>query len=149
MPSIRSLFLLGLPFVSIRSAEHPRQTADSAPNDFEALVSSLPEESVRSVLSHHLVPKYREGVFEHGKKAIEAVHHDDPQLATKLVDEAMREEVEKHELRRRQNSNTTESSTVVTTTSSTVVVKSSSTTTEVNTKTSTIGQSLSVLFALS
>jgi hypothetical protein len=142
MPSIRSLLLLSLPFASICSAKVQQRRHDGADRRqnlgaLDAIVDSLPDESVRSVLKNTLGSKFRDGVFEHNKEAIEAVHHDDPQLATKLVDEAMHEEFDKLELKKRQNNNGSDSTTVITTTSSTVISNPSTTTTEVTTDTTT------------
>lgn len=150
MPSLRSLLLLTLPFASICAAS-PHQHRDSQPDPDEAdlmslndIVNLLPDESLDSALHNNLAPKYRDGVFEHGKKAIEAVHQKDPELATRLVDAALHEQIERQDLRKRQNGTQsdppTESTTVVTTTSSEVVVRSSTTETQVTTETSTQGE---------
>lgn len=76
----------------------------------EEVVRLLPEESVKAALRDHLAPKYREGVFEHGRNAIESIRHVDPELATKLVDAAYEREVREQELKKRADNSTTSSS---------------------------------------
>lgn len=159
MPSIRSLLLLALPIISTCTASpsHPRRnendqvegqeqrhTNAQSNSDYAVLssiIESLPEETVEAALQHNLAGKYREGVFEHGKKALEAVHLADPELATKMVGEALVKEMEKVDLRKRQNG-TEQSTTVVTTTGSTTVTEGNGgTTTIVTTDTTTSTES--------
>ena len=109
MLSIRSILLIALPLASLCQAHDQKQSH----NDEEAtqllnldeIVNWLPEESVRSALVNNLAPKFRDGVFEHDRKAIESIHSADPQLATRLVDQALHQEIEKQDLRKRQNGN--------------------------------------------
>lgn len=98
------------------------------------IVNLLPDESIDSALHDHL-EGYRDGVFEHGKEAIEAVHQSDPELATRLVDAALHGQIDRQDLRKRQGSN--ETTTVVTTTSSETVVRDSTTSTRITTDTTT------------
>ena len=137
MLSLRSILLFGLPLVSLCSAQSQQKPneADSEIISLNELVNLLPEESVKAAL-HDNLAQYRDGVYEHGKNAIEAIHNDDPQLATKLVDQVLQQEIERQELRKRQNSNAT-SSTVITTSSATVVTKKSTTITSKKAETTT------------
>ena len=109
MFSIRLLFILSIALLSLaeKQAEHKE-------NDIfklDEVVRWLPEESVKAALRDHLSPKYRDGVFEHGKKAIESIHNVDPLLATRLVDEALHRELEKQDLRKRQSNDSSTTTT--------------------------------------
>jgi len=53
--------------------------------EFRELLEALPEQSIHAALQDHLHPKYRDGVYEHDKSALEAVHSDNPPLATRLL----------------------------------------------------------------
>ena len=110
MPSIRSILLFSLSISSICGAQNQAQPSNNVLT-LEEAVELLPEESVRAALRDNLAPKYRDGVFEHGKKAIESIHNVDPQLATKVVDEAIQRELENQELKKRQNGTTSDSAT--------------------------------------
>ena len=125
MLSIRSLLVLGLPLLPLCVAQ-PRQTPTPRNDDsdvplFDKLIDWLPEESVKDALTDAL-PKYRDGVFEHGKEALQRIKHESPDLATRLVDHALHMEMEKQDLRKRQASS---SNTTVTSTSSNTPTTSS------------------------
>ena len=133
MPSIRSILLLGLSICSFCRAEvKPEKNSELS---LDEVVRWLPEESVNAALRANLAPKYRDGVFEHGKKAIEAIKNADPRLAAKVVDEALQRELEKPELKKRQDNSTsttttteTSSKTEKTTTQKTTTKKTTTTT---------------------
>ena len=92
-------------------------------NALRELASEIPRELLDSALHNHLAPKYRDGVFEHVSSAIEALHDQNPQLASALVDDA----VAKHDLKKRQD--TRNNATTVTSTSVTEVTVSGTTST--------------------
>lgn len=97
--------LYGLSICSFcQSNEKPEEKTDFS---LDEVVRWLPEESVKAALRDNLAPKYREGVFEHHSKAIEIIKDADPELAAKVVDEALQKEL----LLKRQadNSSTTSS----------------------------------------
>jgi hypothetical protein len=128
MPSILSILLLGLSICSLCRAEvKPEKNSELS---LDEVVRWLPEESVNAALRANLAPKYRDGVFEHGKKAIEAIKNADPRLAAKVVDEALQRELEKPELMKRQNSSTSVTTTTETsgTTETTTTEKTTTTT---------------------
>lgn len=52
---------------------------------FRELLEALPEQSIRAALQKKLHPKYQDGVYEHDKSALEAVHSANPPLATSLL----------------------------------------------------------------
>ena len=129
MPSIRSILIYGLSICSFCTSNQNLEERKEL--SIDEVVRLLPEESVRAALREHLAPKYREGVFEHGKNAIEVIKDADPQLAAKVVDEALQMELLKSDLEKRQsdNSSTTTSSppsSPSSTTSSTPLSSSSS-----------------------
>ncbi|KAK3080331.1 hypothetical protein LTS18_002378, partial [Coniosporium uncinatum] len=104
MPSLRSVLLFALPFAySVLAQEIPLPSED--PNilqdDFETMLSALPEESLHAALHVHVHPKFQDGVFEHDWNAVAAVHETDAPLATRLISAAQLE------LAKRQASNTT------------------------------------------
>lgn len=72
--------------------------------DFQAVLASLPQEDLRAALHAHLPSKYKDGMFERASHAVEAIHHSDPTLATRLVAAA------RYDLIRRQNGNLTTTS---------------------------------------
>ena len=140
MPSIRSILLYGLSICSLCRAEV--KTEKNNELSLDEVVRWLPEESVKAALRDNLAPKYRDGVFEHGKKAIEAIKNADPQLAAKVVDEALQRELEKPELMKRQNvststTTTTDKSTTTQTKDTTTQTKDTTTQTKDTTTTKT------------
>jgi len=138
MPSIRSILLYGLSICSLCRAEvKPEKNNELS---LDEVVRWLPEESVKAALRDNLAPKYRDGVFEHGKKAIEAIKNADPRLAAKVVDEALQRELEKPELMKRQNvstSTTTDESTTHQTKGTTITQTKGTTTTQTKDTTTT------------
>jgi hypothetical protein len=90
MPSLRNLLLLSLPILCHTIAQPaPEASHNPLPDqlalDFQELLNAIPEESIHAALHKHLDAKYKDGVWEHDRSAIEAVHHDDPPTATKLL----------------------------------------------------------------
>lgn len=75
--------------------------------DLQNNIRDVPEESIRAALEKTLAPKYREGVFEHSENALEALHSENPELASKVVDVAKYDLVQKLELLKRQTNVTT------------------------------------------
>lgn len=144
MPSIRSIVLSGLPVLATLA-----RSQRSAENSLERLrdtFNTLPRESVPAVLQD--APKYREGIFEDHEKALEAVHSDDPTLASKLVEDAVLE-IQRLDLRKRQDNNATTSaapppSTTPEGQSSTVVVITSTSASEGQSTTVVVETSTSV-----
>ncbi|KAK5007979.1 hypothetical protein LTR16_010714, partial [Cryomyces antarcticus] len=129
MLSIRNILFLA-PLVSslTLSAFAQRQPEPSKDTDrlegihnFRDLLNALPAESLHAALEGHLRPKYQDGVFEGDQRAMEAVHNDNPPLATRLMEIAKADVVAKMDLRKRQNNGTVS-------TSSPVVVVDQSTT---------------------
>lgn len=118
-----AVLLAALPFIAYSSA---------LAADLQNTLKEVPEESLRAALEKTLAPKYREGVFEHNEKAIEALQSEDPELANKVIDAAKHDLVQKLELLKRQNNVTT---TVV---DSSVVVVSNTVTTIASVETTTI-----------
>lgn len=136
MLSIRSILLVGLPLITLGIARNQADEADfeaDAVAKWEEIIQQLPGESLKAALAGHLKPKYREGVFEHGRDAIDAVRSDDPELASKLVDLAKQDAIVKDHLRRRQNDNST-----ATTTSPVIVTDASTTAVSFTTQTTVV-----------
>ena len=103
---IRSILLLALPAISICAAHNPPRRLRGDERLIKELIEWLPEDAVRSAIQESHLPKYRDGVFEHGKKAIEAIQNESPEFATRLLDKALHKEIEKQDLRKRQNNST-------------------------------------------
>ena len=110
MRFIRSILFLALPFLALSKARPQPEEQEKDVLSLEEVVRWIPEESVKAALRDHLEPKYRDGVFEHDKHAIKAVHNADPLLAAKVVDDALHREIDKQELRKRQQDNNTTTS---------------------------------------
>lgn len=110
MLRIVSTLLLALSLFSLCSARRPNPNDhDRNTVELDELISSLPEGSVKAALRDSLAPKYRDGVFEGDRRAIETLRLESPQLATKIVEHALYMEAVKDALRRRQNNNATSS----------------------------------------
>jgi hypothetical protein len=69
-------------------------------DEFRELLEALPEQSIHAALQEKLHPQYQDGVYEHDKSALEALHSDNPPLATRLL------AVAALDLIKRQNSST-------------------------------------------
>lgn len=81
-------FLLSLPLASwVHSQIRPEQSDLSTyrHDEFRELLEALPEQSIHAALQEKLHPKYKEGVYEHDKSALEALHSDNPPLATRVL----------------------------------------------------------------
>lgn len=100
--------------------------------DLQNDLRDVPEESLRIALEKALAPKYKDGVFEHEGSALEAIHAENPQLASRVLESAKQDLLQK--LLRRQANNTTAITTTslavvsITTTPATVIVDSTTTT---------------------
>lgn len=95
----RALLLSSLVFSGL--ASHTRQTEqDDAPSwpHLSALLDSIDSTVLHGVL-HQLAPKFQDGVFSKDRSAIEHVHSENPEVASKLVHIALK----------RQNANATSS----------------------------------------
>lgn len=106
MLNLRNLIFCILPItttlVLAQSTPQPSTELKADPAfDFQELLNALPEESIHAALHKHLDTKYQDGVYEHNRDAVEAVHKDDPPTATKLLVGAALE------LLKRQNGNGT------------------------------------------
>ncbi|KXT02723.1 hypothetical protein AC578_5415 [Pseudocercospora eumusae] len=143
MPSIPSLFLLGLPLMSARSIPDLEALEDDVVAQWEEGLKALPGESLKAAVEGHLRPKYREGIFKDGHDAIEAVRSDDPELASKLVDWAKSDATVKDYLRKRQSDNTTTSATTISTTSPVIVTDSTTSAVSLTTQTTVLTTSMS------
>jgi hypothetical protein len=135
MPSIRSILLFALSTFSLCAANVKPKEKNAI--SIDEVVRWLPEESVRAALRDNLAPKYREGVFEHGRKAIEAIQNADPLLAAKVVDAALQRELEKPDLEKRQGNSSTTSTAPTTPTTQTTTTKTTKTTTPTTQTTTT------------
>ncbi|KAF2489879.1 hypothetical protein BU16DRAFT_166449 [Lophium mytilinum] len=110
MLSLRKSLLLALPFVALVLAQaspepipEPSETKDVNVDQnkvFQELLNALPEESLHAALHNHH-PKFKDGVWEHDRTAVERVHRENPSLATRLISAA------KVDLMRRQAGNAT------------------------------------------
>ncbi|EME88295.1 uncharacterized protein MYCFIDRAFT_86068 [Pseudocercospora fijiensis CIRAD86] len=139
MPSIPSLFLLALPLVSARIIPHLEALEDhDVVAQWEEVLRALPGDSLKAAVEGHLRPKYREGIFEHGRDAIDAVRSHDPELASKLVDLAKSDAIVKDYLRKRQSDNNTTSATTITTTSPVIVTDSTTSAVSFTTQTTVL-----------
>src|SRR6266480_8025743 len=81
-------FLLSLSlahWVFPHSQPEPSDLPVDKQDEFHELLEALPEQSIHAALQEKLHPKYQEGVYEHDKSAIEAVHSVNPPLATRLL----------------------------------------------------------------
>jgi hypothetical protein len=111
MPSLQHIILLALPVLSVLGANpltpgrsQSTPSSDSKENNhhvFEELLRAVPEDSLHAALHTHLNPKYKDGVYEHDKTAVQKVHEDNPPLASKVILAAA-----KLELLKRQNIST-------------------------------------------
>lgn len=88
MPSLRSLFLIAL---SLSTVAVVAESGDDDRDAFEALLNTVPSESLHAALHSLPSPKYGHGVFENDRTAIEAVRRHDPAVATSLVRMAKRQ----------------------------------------------------------
>jgi hypothetical protein len=59
---------------------------------FQTLLDSIDPGHLHDILHTHLKGKYRHGVFEEDKKALEAVHNENEEVATSLVELAKRQD---------------------------------------------------------
>ena len=114
MPSLRSLLVASFSLSTLTLAQTQPQTTEQdldIPHgqDLRRLLQTLPSQSLHAILDDHLSPKWQDGVFEEEARAIEAIHIDDPSLATRLVEMA-KQAVPKFELFKRQNATDTTTS---------------------------------------
>lgn len=72
-------------WVFSQSQPEPSNLSIENQDEFLELLEALPEESIHVALQENLHPKYQDGIYEHDKSALEAVHSDDPPLATRLL----------------------------------------------------------------
>ncbi|KAK4506712.1 hypothetical protein PRZ48_000445 [Zasmidium cellare] len=131
MPSLRSIVLLSLPLLSLALPEPRVEESECDPStiaEWEEMLKELPGDSIKAALEGNLKPKYRDGVFVDGHEAIDAVHNDDPELASRLVDLAKQDAVVKEYLKKRQDTNSTTSSPAVVTSTTAIVITDSSST---------------------
>ncbi|KAF2434117.1 hypothetical protein EJ08DRAFT_646972 [Tothia fuscella] len=136
MLSVRTLLFASLiPFVISSPAPPPIPqavpSADTSYDTFQELLNAIPEESIHAALHKHLDTKYQDGVWEHDRSAIEAVHSVDPSTATRLLVGAALD------LIKRQNpaNTTTQATTQATTTQGTTT---QGTTTQATSRTSSV-----------
>ena len=87
MMSIRMVLVTALAVVTFVFAQPSPQTSEqhdvNSRQEFKDLLEALPEDSLHTAL--HLHPQFRDGVYEKYKSAVEAVHQDNPPLATRLL----------------------------------------------------------------
>ena len=91
--------------------------------DFQELLAVLPADSLHAALHKHVDGKFKDGVYEHDRIAVEKVHNEDPGRATKVLAEAALH------LLKRQNGNDTIPTTTSPTTTTNIPVPPPSTTT--------------------
>ena len=87
MPLVKQL-LLSLSLASWAFSQTQPEPSDLSVEghaEFRDLLEALPEQSIHAALQDNLLPKYQDGVYEHDKSALEAVHSDNPPLATRLL----------------------------------------------------------------
>jgi len=93
MRSFYQLVVLALPLFSAVAAEpkleaeHPKTIYASAQEAFQDLLNALPEESLQAALSG--LKGFKNGVFESHHRGVEHVHDSNPELATKLIVDAV------------------------------------------------------------
>jgi hypothetical protein len=124
----------------------PVEQVDASSKEFQELLNTVEPSSLHEVLHQHLKEKYRHGVYQEDKKAMEVVHQQNAEVAQSLIELA----------KRQQGADSTNGSSVVRTTatstvpvtvtsgssstvpeSSTVVVKTSTSTTAQTSQAST------------
>ncbi|QIW96440.1 hypothetical protein AMS68_001958 [Peltaster fructicola] len=96
--NLRAILLAALPLITYTTA-----LAADLQNDLR----DVPDESIRAALEKTLAHRYREGVFEHNTNAIDALHNESPELASKVVEVAKQDSTQKLELMKRQSNTTT------------------------------------------
>jgi len=89
MHIIRTL-VLSFPLVACVLSQSRPEPSDVEPSSdhreqFLELLEALPEESIHAALHKNLHPKYQDGVYEHDKAALEAVHSVNAPLATRVL----------------------------------------------------------------
>jgi len=89
-PTMRLLRQILLPLSITRwafsqSQPEPSDLSVNKHDEFRELLEALPEQSIHAALQENLHPKYQDGVYQHDKSALEAVHSDNPPLATRLL----------------------------------------------------------------
>ncbi|PQE16941.1 vta1 like domain-containing protein [Rutstroemia sp. NJR-2017a BBW] len=154
MPSLRHLLftfmvvaLLTITVVSAAATNRiPENAAPSAEDQqaFVDLLDTVDPAMLHEVLHQHMKEKYQDGVFEDDKRAMVAVHNEEPAVANALVEAAKVNAM--IELLKRQASNTTAAAPTSSEASSTSAVQATSTasTTVVTTAATTVITSLSV-----
>ncbi|KAI9678053.1 MAG: hypothetical protein M1817_005997 [Caeruleum heppii] len=88
MPSLRSLIVLALSVCVLTSAA---DSVDADREAFEALLNTIPSESLHAALHGLPSPRYDHGVFQDDRTAIEAVRRHNAAAATSLVRMAKRQ----------------------------------------------------------
>ncbi|PIB02441.1 hypothetical protein CB0940_00482 [Cercospora beticola] len=126
---VRSIGFLALPLASIAHARSLPEVNDAS---WEQNLESVSRSSLKAAIESNLQPKYQEGVFEDEHEAIAAVHSEDANLASQLVDLAKQDAAIKDYLRKRQDNATVSTDSATT---SSVIVTDLETTTEVETET--------------
>ncbi|KAL6151828.1 hypothetical protein ACJBU6_09769 [Exserohilum turcicum] len=94
MRSFYQVAVLALPLLSLARAAEVKKQAElqkpiyaSAQEAFQDLLNALPEESLHAALSG--LKDFKNGVFESYHRGVEHVHHNNPELATKLIVDAV------------------------------------------------------------
>ncbi|CAK1355839.1 unnamed protein product [Cercospora beticola] len=126
---VRSIGFLALPLASIAHARSLPEVNDAS---WEQNLESVSRSSLKAAIESNLQPKYQEGVFGDEHEAIAAVHSEDANLASQLVDLAKQDAAIKDYLRKRQDNATVSTDSATT---SSVIVTDLETTTEVETET--------------
>lgn len=88
MRSIIRNILLSFSFAACilsQSQPEPSDLSVDGHQQFRELLEALPEQSIHAALHENLHPKYQDGVYQHDKAALEAVHSANPPLATRVL----------------------------------------------------------------
>ena len=111
MPRLYSALLLAFTCSSLCWAQNQQEPAANLYNDalvnLDELVNLLPEELVTTRLAAETAPRYRDGIFEDGRRARDAIQDEAPELAAKVLEEALHLEMRRIDLRKRQSPNST------------------------------------------
>ncbi|KAH0541594.1 hypothetical protein FGG08_003942 [Glutinoglossum americanum] len=88
----RYLFLLALLFTVLTTHVLANESLDDEnAENFQILLNSVSEDRLHAVLHDYDPTKFKHGVFQEDRTAMEAVHRDDAAMATKLIHLAKRQ----------------------------------------------------------
>jgi hypothetical protein len=83
---LRHLFLFALLLAVLSSHVLADEASDDeSESNFQILLNSVPEDRLHAVLHDYDPTKFKHGIFQEDRTAIEAVHRNNPAVATKLI----------------------------------------------------------------